>query len=84
MDYLVSDINLYEESENTSFSMKMMQILSTLSPENLSFIMLKYQENYDDEDLARYFNLTISNIKQKEEEILFLLKGNDDVKLLKK
>ncbi len=42
------------------------------------------QENYSDDDLANYFNLTIDEIKQKEIEILTLLKNNDGVKALKK
>lgn len=62
----------------------MMKVLSSLSPEDLSLIMLKYQENYSDEDLSSYFNLTLDEIKQKEIEILSLLKDNDNVKVLRK
>ena len=62
----------------------MMKVLSSLSPEDLSLIMLKYQENYNDEDLSSYFNLTLDEIKQKEIEILSLLKDNDNVKVLRK
>ncbi len=84
LDYIADPVNPYEKSENISFSQEMMQILSTLSSENLSFIMLKYQENYDDNDLANHFNLTINEIKQKETEILSLLKNNHNAKLMRK
>lgn len=84
IDYIADPNNPYEKQENTSFSPDMMEVLSTLSPENLSLIMLKYQENYSDADLANYFNLTIDEIKQKEIEILYLLKNNDKVKVMKK
>ena len=62
----------------------MMKVLSSLSPEDLSLIMLKYQENYSDEDLSSYFNITLDEIKQKEIEILSLLKDNNNVKVLRK
>ena len=62
----------------------MMKVLSSLSPEDLSLIMLKYQENYSDDELVSHFNLTIDEIEQKEIEILSLLKNNDNVKVLRK
>ena len=62
----------------------MLKVLSSLSPEDLSLIMLKYQENYSDEDLSNHFNLTLDEIKQKEIEILSLLKNDDGVKVLRK
>ena len=57
---------------------------STLSPEDLSLVMLKYQENYSNDDLANYFNLTTDEINQKEMEILSSLKKNEMVKLMRK
>ena len=84
MDYIADPDNPYEKTENTSFSSDMMQVLSTLSSEDLSLIMLKYQENYSDDELANHLNLTIDEINQKEGEILSLLKNNDNVKSLKK
>lgn len=45
--------------------------------------MIKYQENYSDDELASTFNLTIDEIKQKEIEILSLLKKDENLKLLK-
>lgn len=46
--------------------------------------MLKYQENYSDDELVSHFDLTLDEIKQKEIEILSLLKNNDNIKVLKK
>lgn len=84
IDYISDSNNPYETTENTSFSSDMMKVLSSLSPEDLSLIMLKYQENYNDEDLSNHFNLTLDEIKQKEIEILSLLKNDDGVKVLRK
>ena len=42
----------------------MMDVLSSLSKEDLSFIMLKYQEDYSDEELASFLNLTILLLNQ--------------------
>ena len=60
----------------------MMKVLSSLSSEDLSFIMLKYQENYSDDELANYFKLTIDEEKQKEMNILSLLKKDESIKVL--
>lgn len=84
IDYISDPKNPYETTENTLFSSDMMKVLSSLSPEDLSLIMLKYQENYSDEDLSNHFNLTLDEIKQKEIEILSLLKNDDGVKVLRK
>ena len=84
IDYIVDPKYSYELTLNNSFSSDMMKVLSSLSSEDLAFIMLKYQENYNDEDLANYFNLTIDEIKEKEIGILSLLKNNNNVKIIKK
>lgn len=84
IDYISDPNNPYEITENTLLSSDMMKVLSSLSPEDLSLIMLKYQENYSDEDLSNHFNLTLDEIKQKEIEILSLLKNDDGVKVLRK
>ncbi len=84
IDYITYSKKQHEKAENTSFSQNMMKVLLSLSPEDLSLIMLKYQENYSDDELTSYFNLTLDEIKQKEMEILSLLKNNDNVKVLRK
>ena len=84
IDYIADSNNFYEDRENSLFSSRMMKVLSTLPAEDLAFIMLKYQENYSDEELANHFNLTITETKQKELEILSLLKNQEGIKELKK
>lgn len=84
IDYISDPKNPYDKTENTSFSSDMMKVLQSLSPEDLSLIMLKYQENYSDDELVSHFDLTLDEIKQKEIEILSLLKNNDNIKVLKK
>lgn len=84
IDYISDPKNPYDKTENTSFSPDMMKVLQSLSPEDLSLIMLKYQENYSDDELVSHFDLTLDEIKQKEIEILSLLKNNDNIKVLKK
>ena len=84
IDYIVDPKNQYCKAENTSFSSDMMKVLSSLSPDDLSLIMLKYQENYSDDELVKHFNLTLDEIEQKEIEILSLLKNNDNVKVLRR
>lgn len=84
IDYIADSNNPYENTENISFSSNMMKVLSSLSPEDLSFIILKYQENYNDDELAEYFHLSIDEIKEKEYSILTSLKDNSNVQILKK
>lgn len=62
----------------------MFQALSTLFEEDLSFIMLKYQENYSTSELETHFNLTNEELEAKEMKILSMLKNNDKVKVLNK
>lgn len=83
IDTIADSKNNYEENKNTSFSSTMMEVLSSLSKEDLSFIMLKYQEDFSDDELESILNLTIDEIKQKEIEILSLLKKDENLKLLK-
>ena len=84
IDYIKDPHNQFEEDDNKTFSSTMMQVLKTLSKEDLTFIMLKYQEGYSNEELASYFNLTIEEVKEKELEILSALKNNDNIKHLSK
>lgn len=84
IDYITYSNNPYKTKKNDSFSSDMMKILSSLSPIELSFIMLKYQEKYSDDELADYFKLSLDEIKQKEIGILSSLRKNDNVKKLRK
>ncbi len=84
VDANVDSNNSYEKFENVSFSSNMMKMLSSLNPEDLSFVMLKYQEEYSDEQLAEYFNSTLDEIKEKEIAIITSLRKDVKVKVLKK
>lgn len=84
IDFIADNNNPYVKTESTSFSSDMMEVLSTLSPEDLSLIILKYQEDYSENDLAHHFNMTPEEINQKERKILSLLKNNNNVKVMSK
>lgn len=84
MDYVSENINPYEELENTTFSLELYNILKTLPHDDLMFIILKFQENYSDEELANYFKITIDEVNTREVRILSLIKNNENIKLLKK
>lgn len=84
IDYVADHNNPYERLEKTAFSSNMLEILSNLPTDDLKLIILKYQENYSDDEIASYFNLTVNEIKEKEIKILSLLKNNDNIKEMKK
>lgn len=84
LDVIADTSRPYEEIDNNSFSSDMMEALKSLPLEDLSFILLKYQENYSDEELADHFNLSTYEICQKEREIFSMLQNNDYIKALKK
>lgn len=84
IDYISDPINPYENTDHLSFSSDMMRVLSSLSSDDLSMIMLKYQENYNDNELAEYFHLSIDEIKEKEYSILSSLKNSSNIQILKK
>lgn len=48
------------------------------------FIMLKFQEDYTDIELARTFKLTIDEVKKREIKILSTLKDSPNVQVFKK
>ena len=83
IDY-IADQNNSNKKKQSSLSSNMMRVLSTLPPEDLTLIMLKYQEDYTEEELSNYFSLTPEEIREKENQILSLLKTNKSVKKLKK
>lgn len=84
IDYVSDTNNPYFFEEDTSFSDTMMKVLSNLDPKDLEFIILKYQENYTLEELARYFFISIDDVREKEIEILNLLREKENVKKLVK
>ncbi|MGM9834945.1 MAG: hypothetical protein ACI31M_04130 [Bacilli bacterium] len=82
LDYI--EDKKYDNVNGSVFSDKMMTILKTLSPDDFSFIVLKFQEEYSDEELANYFQTNIEKVKETEMRILSLLKDNPNVQILKK
>lgn len=84
IDYVLDTNNPYFFEEDNNFSDTMLMVLSNLNPKDLEFIVLKYQENYTDEELARYFFISVDDVREKEIEILNLLRQKEDIKKLAK
>lgn len=83
-EFIADPNSVLTDVENTSFSSTMMRVLSNLSHDNLSFIMLKYQENYSNEELAQFYDISLDEVVDKEEKILGLLRNSDKAKALRK
>lgn len=83
MDYLESK-PLYDTMNKKNFSDTMMEILKMLSEDDFSFVILKFQEEYSNVELANYFHLTIEEVEEREIRILSLLKGNQNIQKIKK
>ena len=76
--FTLSD-DLSKNIDGGAFSSDMMQVLSTLSQEDLLFVILKFQEDYTEEELAHYFKISVAEVEEKELRILSLLKKNSNV-----
>ena len=83
LDYIEGS-QLYDTLNKNSFSEKMMTVLKTLPQDDFSFIVLKFQEEYSNEELANYLHLTIEEVEEREIRILSLLKDNPSIQKLKK
>lgn len=55
-------------------------VVVVLPPEELTFIILKFQECYNTKELADHFKMTIDEIEEKERCILMSLKENPTIK----
>ena len=82
LDFIAS--KCYDYSQKNEFSEQLMAVLKTLSKDDYSFIILKFQEEYSDEELANYFQISIEKVKEKELRILYQLKDNPSIQLIKK
>lgn len=71
-------------ASQVSFSEEMMSILKELNEDDLNFVILKFQEQYSNEELANYFNISINEVMEKENLILTRLRNNDKVKVLRR
>lgn len=76
--------SLDKNLDTLSFSSNMSQVLSALSQEDFLFVILKFQEDYTEYELANYFKITIDEVKEKEFRILSLLRKNPNILKLKK
>jgi len=82
IDYITSSSDLFRDRRKALFSPFLMKLLLTLAEEDLMFIILKYQENYSNDYLANYFDLTLDEVKEKETQILSYLRNNEEIKTL--
>lgn len=73
-----------EDQEKISFGKTMMQALSSLDEVDLRFIILKYQENYTNEELSAVFHIDVDAIEAKDATILKSLRKNETIKVMKK
>ncbi len=53
-----------------SFSEEMLDILKELSEEEIRFVLLKFQENISDEELARLYHFSLEEVQEMEKGIL--------------
>ena len=82
--YIADPHNQYEDIESPAFSSQMLEVLKTLSTDDLNFIILKYQEGYSDTELASFYKISLGEVKEREISILLMLKDNEKIKKLKK
>ena len=81
---LLDEIADSQKQNNTLSNPNIKEALETLSEENLYFTILRYQEEYSIEELASHFHMTVKEVKEKEIEILSLLKDNTKIKVMQK
>lgn len=65
--------------EQSEFSDEMQAILASLPSEYLEFIVLRYQECYDDEELCIYYNCEAEELREKKINVLSYLEENTNV-----
>ena len=53
-----------------SFSEEMLDILKELSEEEIRFVLLKFQENISDEELARLYHFSLEEVQEMEKGVL--------------
>ena len=63
---------------------RILEKLSDLPREDLEFLLLKYQHNYTNLDLASYFNMTLVEVVNKDEGLVKTLREKYKIKVLKK
>lgn len=73
----------FEVFDKSEFSSEMLAILADLDKEDMLFINLKFLEDYTDYELSKYFKMSITEVRNKEMEILSLLRDKPDIAKLK-
>lgn len=84
IDYVADPNNQFDDLEPSKFSEEILKVLTKLPKEDTNFIILKFQEDYSDEELSEYFNITLEEVREKESKILSLLRNDQDIKMLLK
>lgn len=80
---IIPSINSSHSDEKPQFGPEMVSILSQLEDEDRNLLVLKFQERLSDEELASILNMELDEVKEKQENLLSSLRGNDKVKSLK-
>ena len=74
-----------EQKEKKRISKKeLYKRLKELPRDDFEFIILKYQHKYSDLDIAKYFNITLVDVINKDKELINLLKEQFHIKVLTK
>lgn len=68
----------------TYFSDEMLAIITKLSSREQSYVILKFQQLYEDEEIAKYLNISLEEVQILGEQVLAKLRDNDAIKLMKK
>lgn len=76
--------NHYEEVEELPFNEKLIEVLIKLPNDDINFVILRFQEDYSDEALSEFFNITLEDVRKKETKILSFLKDTSVIQTLKK
>lgn len=73
----------FEVFDKSEFSSEMLAVLADLDKEDMLFINLKFLEDYTDYELSKYFKMSITEVRNKEMEILSLLRDKPAIAKLK-
>ncbi len=84
IDTIADESATIESNEPISFGESIMTVLSSFDENDLRFIILKYQENYTNEELSEILHMSQEEIEKKDESILSSLRENEGIKMMKK
>lgn len=84
IDTIEDENSTIENQEQLGFGNSIMNALSNLDENDLRFIVLKYQENYTNEELSEILHISEEEIIQKDADILSNLRENESIKMMQK